>query len=146
MEAAASALVEHLGRALRCGWVSFWKSQSASATLRVLSTWHSPSTQTAELEDFTGRWQPSAGEGKVGEAWRSLRPQYSGNVIQDMALPRSLLATRAGLFNGLWMPIPAGKAVFVLEFLWSSKSGTGLPALLGTLPEEIAAFVERRKP
>jgi hypothetical protein len=145
LEAVAKTFVEQIGPAVQGGWLALWKAQPESDTLLVLSTWQSPSTQAGDLEDFSLHWKPTLGEGMVGEASRTSQPQSSGNVIQDMILPRSLYAKGAGLVNGLWIPTSVGRAGFVLECLWDSKPNSGITAMVAKLAKEIAVLVERRK-
>lgn len=144
LEATADSLVEQLGPAVDCGWLALWKAQSDTETLRVFSTWQSLSIRAGDFEKFTRRWQPSFGEGMVGEAWRSSRPQSTSNIVQDMVLPRSLYAKGAGLVEGLWIPIRIRKSGFVLECLWSAAPGQALPKRMEQLARGMIAFLDHR--
>jgi hypothetical protein len=145
LETTAPALLEYLGKAFQCAWIALWQVIPGDS-LRVLSMWQPETLRAAAFNDFTVRWQPDPGEGMVGKAWRSSRPQVSVNVVQDMVLPRSLHASGAGITSGLWFPIRRRAGGFVLESLWCSKPELPVTVLIEQFADRITEFFDRKKP
>jgi hypothetical protein len=143
LESASSGLLGHLGPALDSGWVALWETDLIVDSLRIVAAWQDPSLRSDEFKDFTTQWKPGYGEGIVGKAWRTLQPQLSLNLVQDMSLPRSLFAKSAGLESGVWIPIQSRRKAFVLECMLRSRPDQALMPALQRLAILIAEFVDR---
>jgi hypothetical protein len=143
LDSAAPGLLKHLGFAFDCGWAALWEADLTTGSLRIVGTWQDPSIRSDEFKDFTNHWNPGYGEGIVGKAWRTLQPQFSRNLVQDMSLPRSLLAKNAGLESGVWVPIQSRRGAFVLECMLRSQPDQELIPALQRLAILIAEFVDR---
>lgn len=116
--AASQALADGLG--IGWEWVTAWAVPPEKGGLIAKAIWHAPCLPGAEsrdFQDFTLRWRPTPGEGKLGTAWASGEWQSSTDLSRDIVLPRSIFAARAGFKKALWVPVHAGGSVCgVLEF------------------------------
>lgn len=98
-------LASYLGSALLCGWVTLWMLIRDRNRMGTESVWHAPDLDAAQVKEATLKWQPGAGEGMVGRAWRSGLSLASVDIVADMALPRSIMMKNTGFRTGLWIPL-----------------------------------------
>lgn len=115
--------IKALAGSLKCSWGTYWKVNPATNKLRSVTIWSSLSTDTKKLDEKTKSKNLALNEGTAGQVWRTRKPFWTTNLIQDMCIPRSLGAEESGLDSGLWFAIKTGEIVYgVVELL-----GKGLP-------------------
>ena len=84
----------------------------------------------------------SLSEGTAGHVWRSRKPVWSVNLVQDMCFPRSVDAEGAGLHGGVWLAINTDTAVYgVIELLGTQEHLSTSAKTLEEARNRCAAFV-----
>jgi hypothetical protein len=148
VSSAAPALVETLARWFDCSWGSYWKADFHSAALRVVGTWMAdPKLLTPMFRDAENRVL-TLGEGMPGNVWRLGRPVYSGDLVRDMCLPRSLIARAANLSAGIWFPVRRERDIYaIIELLGQDLWADDQQILnqLGILGNSIAEMLPEQK-
>ena len=81
-------------------------------------TWKANPRDVTALEQDTIDRRLTLSEGIAGHVCRGKKPVWTLDLMNDMCLPRSLLAQRGGLQGGLWFAIKTKQAVYgVMEIL-----------------------------
>ncbi len=107
-----------LAESLRCDWATYWQVDPAAQVLRAKVTWRRPGVDSAHLARDTQGRSLTMSEGVAGHVWRSRKPIWTNNIVQDMCLPRSLDASEAGLHGGVWFAVQNKRTVYgVIELL-----------------------------
>jgi len=110
--------LEELGRALHCQWGTYWSVSAELQQLRPFVTWTEQGLNAPDLNRNTKNRTLSLSEGTAGHVWRSKKPVWTLDLIQDMCLPRSLDATKSGLTGGIWFAVRTEDTVYaVIELL-----------------------------
>ena len=110
-------LLEILARPFGCRWATHWKVDETKMQLYPASIWQDKSVLTELLHRDTVRRQLSS-EGLAGHVWRSKKPVWTTNIIQDICLTRSFEADGVDLHGGIWFALKTDTAVYgVIEML-----------------------------
>ena len=111
-------LLEILARPFHCRWAKHWKVDENKKHLYPASIWQDKSVLTDLLYRDSLNRELSISQGTAGHVWRSKKPVWTTNIVQDMYLPRSLEADRADLHGGIWFALKTDTAVYgVIEML-----------------------------
>lgn len=138
-------LLALLAAAFHCQWATYWKVDAGAMKLLPLATWSDRSVDARRLARDTSGRRLSLSEGTAGHVWRSRKPVWSANLVQDMCLPRSLGATTVGLQGGIWFALKTDVAVYgVIELLGRAHRAAGDEALAAVeqLGIALGRFVE----
>ena len=99
-------------------WSTYWRVDAEALVLVPDLTWKANPAAVNALEQDTIYRRLTLSEGAAGHVWRSRKPVWTLDLMNDMCLPRSLDAQRGGLQGGLWFAIKSNQAVYgVMEIL-----------------------------
>ena len=151
---AASHLLRAIGENLEWDWGALWSFARAGdqegPTLRCDSVWHAPHIETAEFAEFDMIRQKrafAAGEGRLGQVWRSGVPAWMVDATTEPGFLRASVATRAGLHGGVIFPILLdADALGVAEFFSRAPQERDEEQLatLSAIGSQIGQFIKRR--
>jgi len=111
-------VLENLARAAGCNWAAYWRADARLGILSPVAQWSDGTLRAERLTVDTLNRTLTLGEGTAGHVWRSGKPVWTSNLVEDMCLPRSLDATAAGLHGGIWFAIKTAETVHgVIELL-----------------------------
>ena len=86
--------------------------------LHPFTIWKTQAQATEDLLSHTLNRTLTLDEGTAGCVWRTRKPVWTTNVVQDMCLPRSLDASFRGLREGIWFAVKTETVVYgVVELL-----------------------------
>ena len=118
LDAAAPRILQAIGE--RLGWATgvFWIVDTASDVLRIAGMWHIPGAQVDTFMHATQSTTFERGVGLPGRVWKSGRPAWIEDVVEEPSFSRAASAREAGLHGAFGFPIHAGTELLgVIEFL-----------------------------
>jgi signal transduction histidine kinase len=139
-------LIETACRTLGWQMGAKWAVDANTQTIHCIDVWVSPSADLAEFAELTRKSIFKAGEGLPGQVWATGQAQWAEDVAIRADLPRSSVATNAGLHGALAFPIRFGQETFgVMEFFSTrvERPDEMLLEMLTTVGTQVGLFVER---
>jgi signal transduction histidine kinase len=107
-------------------------------------------SQTPDLQSFlneTRRLSFAIGKSFPGRVWKSRKPAWLTDLLEDNNFQRREMAAKAGLRTGLAFPVHSGNAFFgVLEFFSTRRfdQNQNLVNMITAVGSEIEQFIKRR--
>lgn len=117
-KSAAPELIPFLCGWFDCQWGTYWHVDSTKLLLTPAFCWNNELCRADKLRRDTDARSLTLSEGTAGHVWRMGNPVCTENLVRDMCLPRSLDASEAGLWGGIWFPIRNDQATYaIIELL-----------------------------
>jgi PAS domain S-box-containing protein len=155
LAAAAPRLLRAIGENLEWDWGALWSFEQGGdregATLRCDRVWHAPHIEAAEFAEFDMIRQErafAAGEGRLGQVWRSGVPAWMVDATTEPGFLRASDAARAGLHGGVIFPVLLDTdALGVAEFFSRAPQERDEEQLatLSAIGSQIGQFIKRRR-
>jgi PAS domain S-box-containing protein len=155
LAAAAPHLLQVVGGSLEWDWGALWSFDQGGdrrgATLRCNCLWHAPNIEAEEFAEFDMIRQErafAAGEGRLGQVWRSGLPAWIVDATTEPGFLRASEAARAGLHGGVIFPILLdADALGVAEFFSRAPQERDEEQLatLSAIGSQIGQFIKRRR-
>ncbi len=149
--AAAPHLLQAIGENLEWDWGALWSfGNREGGTLRCDCLWHAPHIATTELAEFDMIRQErsfAAGQGRLGQVWRSGLPTWMVDAATEPDFLRASNAASAGLHGGVIFPILLDTdALGVAEFFSRAprERDEEQLATLSAIGSQIGQFIKRR--
>ena len=152
LAAAAPHILRAIGGNLEWDWGALWSfdwgREQAGAPLRCACLWHVPDIEVAEFAAATRERTYVAGEGRLGQVWRSAKPIWMVDATTEPLFLRAAAAAKSGLHGGVIFPILLDtEALGVAEF-FSRAAREPDPEQLATLSaigSQIGQFIKRQR-
>jgi two-component system, cell cycle sensor histidine kinase and response regulator CckA len=149
---AAPQVLRAIGENLEWDWGSLWsfdwERDRDAAPLRCDLLWHAPDIESTEFDTVSREWVFAAGEGHVGQVWRTGKPIWIVDATTEPGFLRASAAAKAGLHGGVIFPIlldtePLG----VVEFFSRAarERDEEQLATLSAIGSQIGQFIKRRR-
>src|SRR5258705_8369171 len=125
-----------------------WKVDAHAGLLSCVEICHSSSSATPEFDQLSHEIVFRKGVGLPGRIWKSGKPFWIDNVVEDPDFPRAPVALREGLRGAFGFPILVGNDIWgVLEFLSSEirEPDSELMSLAAGIGGQIGQFTQRRR-
>ena len=155
LASAAPGLLRAIGENLEWDWAALWSFDRAGdreyATLHCDCLWHAPHIETTEFAEFDMIRQErafAAGQGLLGQVWRSGLPAWIVDATTEPGFLRASEAARAGLHGGVIFPILLDTdALGVAEFFSRvpQQRDEEQLATLSAIGSQIGQFIKRRR-
>ncbi len=152
LAAAAPHLLHAIGESLEWDWGALWSFDRAGdreyATLHCDCLWHAPHIEAAEFDMIRLERTFAAGEGRLGQVWRSGLPTWMVDATTEPGFLRASDAMRAGLHGGVIFPILLdADALGVAEFFSRAPQERDEEQLatLSAIGSQIGQFIKRRR-
>lgn len=111
-------VLPRLATAVGCTWATYWQVSLQPCALLPEVTWKRDPQLGSDLERHTLGRRLSMSEGTAGHVWRSRKPIWTRDLVNDMCLPRSLEAKANGMQGGIWFAVKSDTVVYgVVEML-----------------------------
>ncbi|MCC6234128.1 MAG: PAS domain S-box protein, partial [Verrucomicrobiales bacterium] len=139
---ALHAVVTHLG----WRFAALWRVEPGRQHLRLEEAVHDPGTDLQGFHDDTQRRRFGWGDDLPGRVWATYHPVWIPDLAREVALPRSEIATAAGLRTCLAVPISCGGRVWgILECFGGAmeEPDTDLLHLFESVSSQLLQFAER---
>ena len=143
---AAGKLLQALCEALDWQLGELWTVDEPAQVLRCLKTWHDPSMQFPEFEAECRRRFFLPGIGLPGRIWKSGKPTWIADVVEDNNFLRASVAAKENLHAAFGFPITWGSHVRgVIEFFSREIREPDEPLLemVAAISSEVGQFLER---
>ncbi len=143
-EARPRVLAE-IGRGLGWAYGAWWSLDGSAQTLRRMATWYAPELEAAELDPWSAAAALTPGEGLPGRAWQLGEPIVLAGAAAAHLYGGSATG-RPGFGHAVGLPIVSRNevvAVVELAGLEAPRAGDDMAAMMRSLAERIAGFVER---
>ncbi|TMJ62463.1 MAG: PAS domain S-box protein, partial [Alphaproteobacteria bacterium] len=118
------------------------------ASLQCDCLWHAPGIEIAEFDAASQERSFTAGEGRVGQVWRSAKPIWMVDATTEPQFLRASAAAKAGLHGAVIFPILLDtEALGVIE-LFSRAPREPDPKQLATLSaigSQIGQYIKRQR-
>jgi PAS domain S-box-containing protein len=144
---AASHLLQVIGENLEWDWGALWSIHREATPLCCDCLWHAPDFATAEFDTAARERTFAAGEGRLGQVWRTANPTWMFDATAEPEFLRASAAANAGLHGGVIFPIlldtePLG----VVEFFSRATRERDEEQLvtLSAIGSQIGQFIKRR--
>jgi PAS domain S-box-containing protein len=152
LAAAAPQILRAIGENLEWDWGALWSfdraREQADAPLRCASLWHAPDIDFAEFEAASRGRSFAAGEGRLGQVWRTTKPIWMVDATSEPEFVRASAAARVGLHGGVIFPILLDtEAPGVVEFFSRAarEPDTEQLATLSAIGSQIGQFIKRER-
>jgi formate hydrogenlyase transcriptional activator len=132
------------------GWKlgELWLVQRQANIMTYENGWHSSSRGLEEFLRVTPRLTFSPGAGLQGRVWKTQRPQWIRNLLDDDNFPRRSLATRTGLRSACGFPILLGEEVLgAMVFIGQDvrEPDQELLEMMTGVGSQIGQFIDRKR-
>ena len=149
---ASPNVLRAIGENLEWDWGALWRTdrerEQTSASLRYDCLWHAPGIEIAEFDAASQERSFTAGEGRVGQVWRSAKPIWMVDATTEPQFLRASAAAKAGLHGAVIFPILLDtEALGVIE-LFSRAPREPDPKQLATLSaigSQIGQYIKRQR-
>ena len=149
---ASPNVLRAIGENLEWDWGALWRidreREQTSASLRCDCLWHAPGIEIAEFDAASQERSFTAGEGRVGQVWRSAKPIWMVDATTEPQFLRASAAAKAGLHGAVIFPILLDtEALGVIE-LFSRAPREPDPKQLATLSaigSQIGQYIKRQR-
>jgi PAS domain S-box-containing protein len=146
--AAAPHILREIGENLEWEWGALWSVQREGTSLCCDCLWHAPDIATAEFDTVCRGRIFAVGEGRLGQVWRTARPNWIVDAITEPEFLRASAAANAGLHGGVIFPILLdSEPLGVVEFfsLKARERDEEQLATLSAIGSQIGQFIKRRR-
>jgi PAS domain S-box-containing protein len=129
-------------------WSFDWEREQEGAPLRCDCLWRAPDIETTEFATVSRERSFAAGEGLVGQVWRSAKPIWMVDATTEPKFLRAAAAAKAGLHGGVIFPILLDtEALGVVEFFSRAarERDEDQLATLSAIGSQIGQFIKRRR-
>ena len=149
---ASPNVLRAIGENLEWDWGALWRidreREQTGASLRCDCLWHAPGIEIAEFDAASQERSFTAGEGRVGQVWRSAKPIWMVDATTEPQFLRASAAAKAGLHGAVIFPILLDtEALGVIE-LFSRAPREPDPKQLATLSaigSQIGQYIKRQR-
>jgi PAS domain S-box-containing protein len=145
---AASHLLQAIGENLEWDWGALWSIHREATPLRCDCLWHAPDFATAEFDTVARERTFVAGEGRLGQVWRTANPIWMFDATAEPEFLRASAAANTGLHGGVIFPIlldtePLG----IVEFFCREvrERDEEQLATLSAIGSQIGQFIKRQR-
>ena len=150
--AAAPNLLRAIGENLEWDWGSVWsfdwERDRDTAPLRCDILWRAPDIETAEFDAVSREWIFAAGEGLVGQVWRTGTPTWIVDATIQAGFLRAAAAAKSGLHGAVIFPVLLdAEALAVIEFFSRAPRDPDQRQLitLSAIGSQIGQFIKRQR-
>jgi PAS domain S-box-containing protein len=149
---ASPNILRAIGESLEWDWGALWsidrEREQTDAPLRCDCLWHAPGIEIAEFDAASRERCFTAGEGRLGQVWRSAKPIWMVDATTEPQFLRASAAAKAGLHGAVIFPILLDtEALGVIE-LFSRAPREPDPkqlAALSAIGSQIGQFIKRQR-
>jgi PAS domain S-box-containing protein len=148
LAAAAPHILRTIGENLEWDWGALWGIHGEGAALRCDCHWHAPDTETGEFDAASRERSFTAGEGRLGQVWRSAKPIWMVDATTEPEFLRAPAAAKAGLSGGIIFPLLLDtETLGVIEFFSRATRERDEEQLvtLSAVGSQIGQFIKRRR-
>jgi diguanylate cyclase (GGDEF)-like protein len=151
LESGLSAALRGLGEHLGWDAALAWLVPESEDVARLTASWHDSRAAAGPFLDASRASAPRAGEGAVGRAWGTSRPDWADDLevaARDSGDVRARAAVASGLASAAIVPIVArGEALGALELASRERRPRDADtlALLEMLATQVGQFVQRKR-
>jgi PAS domain S-box-containing protein len=141
-------VLRSVGETTRWSFGEAWVPGADGTSLECLKRWSLDFADERRLDRFTARWRFRPGEGLVGRAWSSRRPEWIRSIAHQAECPRRDIAEELGIHAGMAIPLLAGEAVVAVVAFYvpeSKDEDERLLSLVSAVAAQIGSVVLRRR-
>src|SRR5215472_10147320 len=148
LAAAAPRLLQKIGENLKWDWGALWSLDGEAAPLRCDCQWRAPDVETAEFDAVSRERSFTAGEGRLGQVWRTTKPISMVDATTEPQFLRASAAAHVGLHGAVIFPVMLDtEALGVVEFFSRAAREPDAEQLatLSAIGSQIGQFIKRRR-